>query len=216
MGGGFTSWGLAVPGSRGSGGHPVEDRMSIPPIWRKAEVQVDQQLSRATRNGTAGVRHGYERTEPFLTAHQTVLADWSPRVQQGAGRTSNAEHVRGAPKLAAPGLVLVAALAIPSGYHWLHLFPNGSFRPAALLFVLLATPATFALTRHLGAPEVPAARIVARVSAGMGLVLGRMVAVDPDSPLRRVLGVTSLVLAAALVSLAFASERRRLPSVHRD
>ena len=110
----------------------------------------------------------------------------------------------------------MAALAIFSGYHWLHLFPNGTSRPTALLFALVAVPATFALTRRVDAPQVPRARIVARVCAGIGLILSLVDAVDHRSPFSWVLGVTSLVLAIALVSLAFASERSRPPSAHND
>lgn len=179
-------------------------------------MQVNQQFSAATRSGTAGARHGKGRCQPSLTAHPTVLADSGPRVQPVVTQSSNPDHIRVAPQFAAPGLVLVAALAIYTGYHCLHLFPSGSSRLTALLFALFAAPGTLALTRHVDAPQVPGARIVARISAGMGLILGLMVAVDHNSPFSRVLGVTSLVLAVALVSLAFASEHRQLPPAHND
>jgi hypothetical protein len=195
MGGGFTSWGLAVPGSRGSGGHPVEDRVSAPPTWWKAEAQVDEQFGEAIRSGTLGVRHGDGRVVP---------SDSGPRA-----RARNADRDPGLPLFAAPGLVLLAALAIFAGYRWLNLFPNRSLQPTSLLFALAVAPATFALTRHVHAPQVPGTRVVARACAGTVLVLGLTVAVDHIALLSRVLGVTSLVLAVALVSLVVASERHR-------
>jgi hypothetical protein len=177
---------------------------------------VDQQISEATRSGNAGIRHRGGRPEPPLAPHLTALADSGPRAQPVAAPSSNSDDLRVAPPFAAPGMVLVAALSIATGYHWLHVLPDGSFRPTALLFALTAPPATFTLTRHVDARHVPGPRIVARLSAGMGLVLGLMVALDHNSTLSRVLGVTSLVLAVALAYLAFASERRRLPSAHND
>lgn len=176
---------------------------------------MDLQFSKATHSGTGGFRHGHGRAEPSLTAQPTVQADGGPSVPLAATLTSHSDDRQVAPRLAAPGLVLVAAFAIIAGYHWLHLFPNGSTRPAALLFALLAAPATFALTRHVDAPRVPGARIVARVCAVIGLVLGFVEAVDHNSPCSWLLGVTSLVLAMALVCLAFASEHRRPPPAPR-
>jgi len=176
---------------------------------------MDLHLSEATHSGTAGLRHGHARAEPSLTAQPTVQADGGPPVPLVSALTSHSDHRQAAPRLAAPGLVLVAAFAIFAGYHWLHLFPNGSTRPTALLFALFAAPATFVLTRHVDAPQVPGARIVARVCAVIGLVLGFVEAVDHNSPSCWLLGVTSLVLAMALVCLAFASEHHRPPPAPR-
>ena len=107
-------------------------------------------------------------------------------------------------------------MAIFEGYHWLHLFPNGSLRPTSLIFALLVVPATAALTRHAdGRPEVWA-RGVALVAATMVLVLGLVVTLDRFAELSRVLGVISLVLAASLVFLVVASERGRRPLTRTD
>ena len=179
-------------------------------------MQVNQQFSEVIHSGTIGIRHRFERAGSLLTTHPSVTADGGPRPLPATESSSPPDDSPETPRFAAPGLVLTAALAIVTGYHWLHLFPSGSFGPGAFLFALCAAPATFALTRHLDAPQVPGARIVARVSAGLGLILGLVVVVDHNSPLRRVLGVTSLILAVALVSLAFASERRRLPPAHHN
>jgi hypothetical protein len=211
MGGGFTSGGLAVPGSRGNGGHPVEDRVSTPPIWRKADVHVDQQLSEETRAGTADEGHGFERAGPTETTHPPAFVDCPPRTLPPAARSRIPDHHPVTPPYAVPGLVLLAASAIYTEYHWLHLFPDGSFRPIALFFALGAAPATWALTRHVDAPQVPRAKTLARAGAGIEFLLALIVAANHDSPLSRVLGVASLGLAVSLVTLAFGSERRRPP-----
>jgi len=179
-------------------------------------MQVNQQFSEVAQSGTIGIRHRFGRTGSLPTAHSSVIADGGSRHLPATDVSSPPDDNPVTPRFAAPGLVLMAVLAIFTGYHWLHLFPNGSFRPVAVLFAIVAMPATFALTRHLIAPQVPGPRFVARVSATIGLILGLVVLVDGDSSLRWVLGVTSLVLAVALVSLAFASERRRLPPAHHN
>jgi len=167
---------------------------------------VDEQFSEAIRSGILGVQHGDGRAVP---------SDSGPRARPAA-RARIADRDPGLPLFAAPGLVLLAALAIFAGYRWLNLFPNGSLRPTSLLFALAVAPATFALTRHVHAPQVPGARVVARACAGTVLVLGLTVAVDHIALLSRVLGVTSLVLAVALVSLVVASERHRRPAAPTD
>jgi chromate transport protein ChrA len=70
-------------------------------------------------------------------------------------------------------------------------------------------PATFVLTRHLTASRWPWARLVARVSASVVVILGLVTLFDHTRPVTRVLGLTSLVLAASIVILVVASERRR-------
>jgi len=117
---------------------------------------------------------------------------------------------------AAPGLMVVAALAVLEGYSWLHLFPGTSYRSTSLLFVVCVVPVTVLLTRHVQGPRwIPAGR-VARAGAAVVLVLGSAAAVHHLAILDRALGVVSLVLAASLVSLAATSERRRQSPTHTD
>lgn len=209
MGGGFTYRVLAVPGGRGSGGHPVEDRLPAPPTRRKVAVDVDERTSNLARRDTLEVRHAYGRRVPQLTAHPTVLTDTVLRARPAASPVVD-DGAHG-PFFAAPALILVATLAIFEGYHWLHLFPGGSVRLSSLLVVVVVAPVTFALTRRLHTPRWAWARPVARASASAVLLLGLVATFGHATALSRVLGLTYLVLAASIVSLVIACERRRSP-----
>jgi len=218
MGGGFTSWGLAVPGNHGSGGHPVEDRMSAPRWGGKAVVQVDMKQGQLVRSHVPTVRSGCERVErgpaavPGVAVPKRVPSGWS-----GPDRREHGISDLGTPMFAAPALMVVAAVAILQGYYWLHLFPEPSFRStSSMLFVVCVVPATVLLTRHVHGPRwIPAGR-VARAAAMVVLVLGSVAAFHHTPMLDRVLGVVSLVLAASLVSLVAASERRRQSPTRTD
>jgi 4-hydroxybenzoate polyprenyltransferase len=77
-------------------------------------------------------------------------------------------------------------------------------------------PATVLLTRHVRGPRwIPAGR-VARAGALVVLVLGSVATFHHAAILDRVLGVVSLLLAASLVSLVAASERRRQSATRTD
>ena len=117
---------------------------------------------------------------------------------------------------AAPALMVVAALAVVEGYNWLHLFPDASFRSTSLLFVVCVVPATVLLTRHVHGPRWIPVDQAARAGALVVLVLGSVATFHHLAILDRVLGVVSLLLAASLVSLVAASERRRQSPTRTD
>lgn len=179
-------------------------------------VQVGETFGDATGSGTLRARRAYGPTVPHLTAHPAVLADERPRARAVDGSTDAEEHRERTPLFAAPFLILVAAMAIFEGYHWLQLFPKESLRPTSLIFALLVAPATFALTRHLPAPRLPWARRVARASSTVLPILAVVLAVQQVTAVSRVLGVASLVLALSLVVLVVDSERRRWPVAGSD
>ena len=179
-------------------------------------MRVNQRFDEMTDSGQVRVRNRVGGAGPAVPAQPFLLADLPSRQAPTAAPSLDPDHRPGAPWFATPGLVLVAAFAIFTGYDWLHLFQGTSFRPTGLLFAVCVAPITFALSRHLDTPRIPRARIVARISADVVLVLGLMVVIDQNSPLRRALGVASLVLAISLVALAFASKRRRPPPAHHD
>jgi hypothetical protein len=84
------------------------------------------------------------------------------------------------------------------------------------MFAVCVVPATVALTRHTEGRPAVWARRVALVCAVVVLVLGLVVAFEPLAHLGRVLGATSLVLAASLLFLVVASERDRQPPTRTD
>ena len=73
----------------------------------------------------AGWSHGVEHVETGTGLRRAVVGapqerpagDGAPRDHGGAGT----------PAFAAPGLVLLATMALYAGYHWLRLIPNGAF-----------------------------------------------------------------------------------------
>ena len=132
--------------------------------------------------------------------------DATPR-PPAASQTAGAVHSGfGTPVLAAPGLVLMATLAIFEGYHWLDLIPNGPVRPTAVLLALLVVPATFGLTRRISGPGTGLARTVARACAVLVPALCVVLLIVHNDVLAGVLGVGSLALALALGALAVLSE----------
>jgi hypothetical protein len=173
---------------------------------------MDEQFSGGTRGVGLSRRHGGRSAVPTLTAHPAVLAERGPRSRPTEAREEPCGDVSVEPLFAAPGLILVAAVAIFEGYHWLHLVPDGLLRPTSVAFTLSVVPATVALTRHVDAPAV----VWARIAAVAILVLGLVVAIGHVTAIGRVLGVTSLFLAGTLVFLVVASERHRPPPARTD
>ena len=111
-----------------------------------------------------------------------------------------------------PFLVLVAALAIFEGYHWLHLMPTGSDRATGALFLIGVVPVTIGLTRRLGGPAPRALSRTARIVSVAVLALGLAEATLGDVLVTRALGVASLTLAGVLLTLTVVVEtapRRR-------
>ncbi len=125
------------------------------------------------------------------------------------GQDTLTEYGSGVARFAAPGLVLVGAIAIFEGYQWLHLFPSGPLWLVSLLIALVVAPATFSLTHFASAPRWPWVRRLARASALFVLVLGIVVAIVHPTLLANALGVISLVLSGSVLSLAVASEYHR-------
>jgi hypothetical protein len=161
------------------------------------------------------VRPGSDSVERGSTAALGVPAR-APLSGSGPDRSEQAVSGLETPMFAAPALMVVAAVAVLEGYNWLHLFPETSLRSTSLLFVVCVVPATVLLTRHVQGPRwIPADR-VARAGAVVVLVLGSIAAFHHTAILDRVLGVVSLLLAASLVSLVAASERRRQSPTRTD
>ncbi len=131
-----------------------------------------------------------------------------PVVGAGAGARAAPDPPVFAPAL----LVLVAAVAIFEGYHWLHLIPGGSERPSEILFLMGIVPVTAVLTRRLEGPGPRALGWSARLlSAGL-LLLGIAEATGGNGLIIRALGMSSLALAGVLVALVLVVEtapRRR-------
>ena len=208
MGGGFTSRVLAVPGGRGSGGHPVVCWVSAPSIWQKA---VGAWMNDSAGGPCCRPQPSAPRWSaiPTRTAHPSVLAARGPRPGPvGARHEPNGDEPV-EPLFAAPGLILVAAVAIFEGYHWLHLVPDGRSvphpspspspwyrRPSRSPAASTRRPPARAAHRRRGDP----------VPRGSWCLVGRR-----RPAVGRVLGVTSLFLAATLSVLVVASERRRQP-----
>ncbi|HEY4929418.1 MAG TPA: hypothetical protein VIH95_09745 [Acidimicrobiales bacterium] len=147
-----------------------------------------------------------------MTSHPAMLADRGPRSRPTETRDESSGRLSVERPFAAPGLILVAAVAIFEGYRWLHLVPDGLLRPTSVAFTLSVVPVTVALTRHVDAPTAAWARITAVVV----LVLSLVVAIGHVTAISRVLGVTSLFLAGTLVFLVVASERHRQPPASTD
>ena len=181
-----------------------------------AGAPIDEHYTETTRNDTLTVGHGYRGPDPRGTTGTTVRADAVPRARpvSSAGQQGTAAYAP--PSFAAPALVLVAALATILGYHSLHLIPNGPLWPTSIPFALIVAPATFGLTWHVDEWRWVSARMVARVSSVLVLVLGLFVAGDQTMVLSRVLGATSLVLALSLMVLVVASEHNRGSSTRID
>jgi hypothetical protein len=112
----------------------------------------------------------------------------------------------GTPVFAAPGLVLLATIAIFEGYHWLHLIPNGPVRPTAVVLAVLVAPASFGLTRRISGPGTGSVRIIARTCAVLVPALWVVLLLVHATALAGILGTVSLALALALVALAVLSE----------
>ena len=91
-------------------------------------MEVNQKFGEVTFHHKVGVRN---RAGPSQPAQPSVLADLGSPHLPAAARSHDPDNRPTAPRFAAPGLVLVAALAIFTGYDWLHLFRGASFRPPA-------------------------------------------------------------------------------------
>ena len=167
-------------------------------------------------SGTLTVGHGYRATAASRHRPHHRRGRRRPPARPVGNAGDHGTAAWTPPSFAAPALVLVAALAIIVGYHWLHLIPNGPLRPTSIPFALVVAPATFALTRHVDAWRWGPARMVARVTAVLVLVLGLFLAGDRTTPFSRVLGATSLVLALSLLVLVIASELHRGSSSRSD
>jgi hypothetical protein len=112
----------------------------------------------------------------------------------------------GTPAFAAPGLVLLAAVAVYAGYHWLRLIPSGAPRPTAIVLTVAVVPATYALTRHLSGRATGRVRSVARSCAVLLPALWIVLLVVHRGVVADVLGVVSLALALSSVALAGLAE----------
>jgi hypothetical protein len=110
------------------------------------------------------------------------------------------------PAFAAPGLVLLATIAIYEGYHWLRLIPDGTVRPAAVVLAVIAVPATFGLTRRISGPGTERLRTVAHACAVLLPVLWTVALLAHSDIAADLLGADSLALALSLVALAVLSE----------
>jgi hypothetical protein len=129
-----------------------------------------------------------------------------PRVRHTDDTPGAALAGSGTPPFAAPGLVLLAALAIYEGYHWLNLIPNVPVRPTAVVLALVIVPATYGLTRRVTGPGTPVLRIVARSCADLLPIVWIVSLIVHDTVVSGLLGGISLILAIALVALAAVSE----------
>ena len=176
---------------------------------------MDAQFTETKGSGTLTVGHGYRGPVPRGTVRTTVGADGVPRAGPVGSAGDHGTAAWTPPSFAAPALALVASLATILGYHCLHLIPNGPLWPTSIPFALVVTPATFALTRHVDAWWRPA-RMVARVTAVLVLVLGLFLAGDHTTLFSQVLGATSLALALSLMVLVIASELHRASSTRSD
>jgi hypothetical protein len=161
----------------------------------------------------AAVRHGGD-----------LVADWSPADGDGttelrrrstaggpargpsAPDTNTRRVVTTTPVFAAPGLVLLATIAIYEGYHWLRLIPNGAWRPTGLVLVVVVVPATYALTRRVAGAGTGCLRTAARAGAVLLPALWILLLTVHSDVVGDVLGTVSLALALALVALAVLAE----------
>ena len=108
--------------------------------------------------------------------------------------------------------MLVAALAIFEGYHWLHLMPSESGLPTEVLFLVGVVPVTTALTRHLRGSVPRALCLTARAISVALVALGLVEATVGGMLVTRALGLSSLMLAGVLLTLTAVvetAERRR-------
>ncbi len=109
-------------------------------------------------------------------------------------------------RFAVPATVLLAALAIFEGYRWLHLIPDGSLRPTAVLFLAGVVPATVHLTHRIDCPLGAPLRRGACGLAALVLVLGVVALAAPELLFLQAVGCLTLALAAVLVVQAVAAE----------
>jgi len=145
-----------------------------------------------------GTRYG--DSHPTYQRSRTVVDDRS--VDHPADVTRSDRP----PAFVQPVLVLVAALAIFEGYHWLNLIPTGSPRPTEVIFLAAVVPLTTGLTRRLEGAAPRSLCLTARLASVVLLFLGIPELIVSDVVLTRALGVTSLLLAGVLVALAVVAE----------
>ena len=150
--------------------------------------------------------HGPRPASPRAAGSHLVTVDTDPVAAQ---RTSG--RVPGNPWLAVPGMVLLAAASIFAGYYWLQIIPDGSLRPSGLFLAVVVVPVTFGLTRHRSQGRASTFRRLTRLSAAAMPVLALVALTTRASGWTRCLGVTSLVLAASILTLAVMSERSEHP-----
>ena len=154
-----------------------------------------------------------------------LVAGWSPGTGDVAiptgppqagdaarrGRTASddpaaVDPVTGTPVFAAPGLVLLATVAIYEGYNWLRLIPDGATRPTTVVLAAVVVPATYRLTRSVSGPATGRIRHVARGCAVLVPALWVLLLLVHSVVVADLLGAVSLALALALVALAVLSE----------
>jgi hypothetical protein len=116
---------------------------------------------------------------------------------------------RRGPWFVAPGLALLAALAILEGYRWIGLMANGGARPSAVAFAGVAVTVSLVVTRSArpGGGD-PSPRIV---SVGSGLVVLTTVAVlfTDERWAAVAVGASDLALASVALGWLLAGERSK-------
>jgi hypothetical protein len=168
----------------------------------------------------AAARHGGDLVAGWSPAdedHTTEIrrrrtARGSARAQSAPDAVTGSRVVTTTPEFAAPGLVLLATIAIYEGYHWLRLIPNGALRPTGLVLAVVVVPATYILTRRVSGTGTGCLRTAARACAVLLPALWIVLFTVHSDAVGDVLGTDSLALALALVALAVlaeAGERQR-------
>jgi cytochrome bd-type quinol oxidase subunit 2 len=129
--------------------------------------------------------------------------------------------------LRAPGLALLAAASVLSGYKWLGLIPTehptSSFhafsRPGAAIFAVMVIPLAALLTGPVTGPGDSRRRSMARwsvLAAAGSVVIATVALLATHTPAtHRLLGVVDLVLAVACVAALVAGERSVRPAAGR-
>ncbi len=139
--------------------------------------------------------------------HPTAATPPAPTAPSPAAPAADARPGTG---LAAPGLIVLATVAILEGYRWLDLMRLASPRPTMVAYVVLVVPAAFVLTRtRRTGRSGPAARLAVRAGAVAVVVLGIVALVTDGTRAERLLGVASLGVAGACLVLVWSTERRR-------